>query len=686
MRAWKSLVFISFVTLVGCECAPLGVHETRFSCTGDDECVTGFVCLDVGQGLECVPAGTEPADAGDDAGVSADDAGVDAGAPDAGDDAGTPDAGDVDAGEDAGFDGGDDAGFDAGEPLDAGTLSLHFVTTQQNVAVDACSAIAVVEARSDGVAWAVPQSTPVALTSTPGGVRFYGNPNCNGAGATSFNINNGGSTTNFYMKASASNVYALQATAAGFVAASQDFEVGVTPTIITLAGIPGSVPGGKCQQVVVELRRAGALVNADMPVPVSLSAVNASQVRFYSSSSCTSTTTSVTIPMGASAAQFWMKPMTGGTQTVIATAAFDGDQATFTTNGVVRRFGCWFNASSVGADGGTVAGTTSRTCTFSPSVTDMNAAVLFSQFSSDVGSNGSVPSSGATRCRLTANNAVTCNRVHDLTAGEIYVQVAEIPQGFRVQRFAATNANCTGSQMTQPQDGGAFPFVVRSLSSTTNVLNGNHLGVARYEHPALTNTPPNCFAYEHQVAEWTGVTVTTGELDGGFPAGERELEVTSLPAVSTNALVLVQAGTLTTGGIPVCSSLVRGDLTTPTSLTLTRGAGDAGCPFGALTQVSWQRIDFGPRAHVDTYQVDFAPNQTTRQVTIAPVDTTRTIMLASNQSFGGQGVGETDDPSMVRVSSGNVRFSLPSSTRMDVTRGTSGHAAKVTVYVVELVP
>ena len=677
MRAWKSLVFISFVTLVGCECAPLGVHETRFSCTGDDECVTGFVCLDVGQGLECVPEGTEPVDAGDDAGA-ADDAGVDAGGPDAGDDSGSPDAGDVDSG--------DDAGFDAGEPLDAGALSLHFLTTQQNVPLNTCSGITLVEARSDGVAWQVPSLTEVSLSSTPGGVRFFENPMCSGAGVSTVVINQGGDNVDFYMRASDAGVYSVRAAANGFAPASQEFEVGVTPTIITLAGIPGSVPGGKCQQVVVELRRAGALVNADMPVPVSLSAVNASQVRFYSSSSCTSTTTSVTIPMGASAAQFWMKPMTGGTQTVIATAAFDGDQATFTTNGVVRRFGCWFNASSVGADGGTVAGTTSRTCTFSPSVTDMNAAVLFSQFSSDVGSNGSVPSSGATRCRLTANNAVTCNRVHDLTAGEIYVQVAEIPQGFRVQRFAATSANCTGSQLTQPQDGGAFPFVVRSLSSTTNVLNGNHLGVARYEHPALTNTPPNCFGYEHQVAEWAGVTVTTGELDGGFPAGERELEVTSLPAVSTNALVLVQAGTLTTGGIPVCSSLVRGDLTTPTSLTLTRGAGDAGCPFGALTQVSWQRIDFGPRAHVDTYQVDFAPNQTTRQVTSAPVDTTRTIMLASNQSFGGQGVGETDDPSMVRVSSGNVRFSLPSSTRMDVTRGTSGNAAKVTVYVVELVP
>ncbi len=673
MQTAKSLfLWVSMVALAGCDCGALGVDTTRFACSASEDCLEGFVCLDVGDGPECLPVGTEVPEA-------------DAGPVDAGEaDAGLPDAGvEEDAGvDDAGAD--DDAGTpDAAVDFDAGLLSLHFLTTQQNVAVNGCSAIALVEARADGVPYAVPQSTPVTLASSPGGVSFYENPTCTGMAATSVNINTGSDNVDFYMRAASANVYAVEASSPGFTSAAQDLEVGVSPQIITLAGVPGSVRGGECTAGVVELRRAGVLDAAVMPVNVALSAVNAGQVRFYSSSSCSSTTSNVTINTGASSTQFWMKPLTGGAQTIIATAPFDGDQLSFSTTPIVRRSSCFFAGATAAADGGVTAGTTQRSCTISPPVSDMNATLVLSQFTASLAA-GTPPNAASARCRLTAVNAVTCTRSSEAVNGNAVIQVAEVPQNLRVQRVGSSA--CPGSQPTAPLDGGPVPFVLRTVNSSTATITGNHLAVARFVDPDVTVTPAMCGGYEHQVAEWNGVTVTTGELDGGFTSGQAEATVTGLPAVSPDTVLLVQASPTNSASIAACEALVRGDLASPTSVTLTRGAVDAGCPLSPLPQVTWQRIDFGARADVDTYRLNFAPNQTTQTLTIAPVDSTRALVLASNQSFGGQGAGETAELSSTRVSTGTFSFTLTSNTSVTVTRPNSGSAASVTVYVVELTP
>ena len=76
LRAWPLLV-----VLAGCQCSPFGLENTRFVCTSQADCIEGFTCADLGQGLECVANGARA-------------------------DAGEVDAGQIDAGQDAGQDAG----------------------------------------------------------------------------------------------------------------------------------------------------------------------------------------------------------------------------------------------------------------------------------------------------------------------------------------------------------------------------------------------------------------------------------------------------------------------------------------------------------------------------------------------------------------------------------------------------
>lgn len=658
MRAWLTVIILSAAMLPACTCGPLGVNETRFACERSEECLEGFECIDLGEGAECLPVGTERPDAGEpeDAGTQNNDAGEE-----------PP----VDAGMEQ---------DDAGVP-DAGMLSLHFLTTQQNVAVGACSGITLVEARSDGAPWRVSADTTLTLSSTPGGVRFSDSATC-ASMTNSLTINTGANSANFYMSAASSGVYSVRVESADYVAAAQDLEVGVSPQIITLANIPGQVRGGACTRGTVELRRGGTLVMADMAIAVSLASMNAGQVRFFSDAACENSTSSLTIAMGSSSRDFWFKPFNANSQTISATASFDADQASFTSLNVVRRTGCYFSPAMALPDGGTQAGTLSRSCTLTNPVIDTNSSFLISQFIPN--SPVSAASALSVRCRLTSTTQATCTRNGDSSSGNAYVQVAEIPQNLKLQRAAASQ--CPAAVPLMPLDGGIAPFLLRAVSSGTPVMNGNHTAVARWVEPDVTTTPSVCGGYEHQLVEWRGVDVTSGELDGGFVAGQSEATLTGLPAVSNDSVLLVQAGLSNSNEMAACSLLVRGDMTSPTSVKLSRGAGDAGCPLGVVPQVTWQRIDFDARADVDTYRVTFAPQETVKMLIISPVDTSRTMMMTSSQSFAGQGAGETDEGSSVRGSAGTVSFSLMSSTNLQVTRGSSGSTSQFVIYVVELNP
>ena len=124
----------------------------------------------------------------------------------------------------------------------------------------------------------------------------------------------------------------------------------------------------------------------------------------------------------------------------------------------------------------------------------------------------------------------------------------------------------------------------------------------------------------------------------------------------------------------------------PTSLSFSRAAGDAGCPLTALELVHYERIDFGNKASVREYTATFARGVTSRTVTITPIDTTRTVVFSASQITGGQGAGESDFASPGGISEGLFQLVLTNPNTVTATRAESTSAASVTFYVAQLNP
>lgn len=704
MRISRLLALVPFLMLAaGCQCGPLGVDTTRFACSTDADCLSGFSCRDLGQGDECVRKDVVVVtDAGGDAGVvdaggddagepmdaSVDDAGLDdaglddAGADDAGlDDAGLDDAGSVDAG------GVDAGGLDAGTS-DAGTpvSKLAFTSAAQTVNITACSQQIVVETRN-----AANQTTPVAANTTvtlagaPAGLSFYGNQNCAGQpNATgTATITAGNSTATFYAAGSAANSYTLTATSTGLTSAMQTLVVQNAPNQLAFTNTPpATLRGGTCMPVSLESRRGGVAVAVTANSAVGLVAGPTGGAIFYSDANCTTAITTTQIALGSSTVALFVKPLTGGTVTLTANASFASAMQVLTVVPIVRRGQCTFNARVPLPDGGAQTDL-SNTCTFSPAVTDLNASMLFSA-STAVISTGELGVIEV-RCRLATTTTVACNRRQDADPASVHFQIAEVPTGLLVQRSTATN--CPGTVTLPTAVTPSKSFVLKSVANATANFDDEDTFVAQLTGPTTVSvSPTTCEGYDLQVVQWDGLTVDRGFVDGGMPLGALSASVTALPAAGSNRAVLAQPHTTVDGARPLCSTLVRPSMPSASSLSFSRAAGDAGCPLNALEQVHYERIDFGSKASVREYSATFAPGVTSRTVTITPIDTTRTVVFSASQISGGQGAGESDFDGPAGASEGLFQLVLTNSSTVTVTRAEASSAAGVTFYVAQLSP
>lgn len=692
-----ALVLLLVLAAAGCTCAPLGVDTTRFACEADADCLQGFVCRDVGAGPECVREGTQvdagaadaavdagALDAGDDAGAELDagaDAGEDAGV-DAGDDAGTePDAG-FDAGADAGFDAGIDAGTDAGVDGGAPPVRLAFTTAPQTVTTTQCSQVFLVETRTAAnVAAPVSTNTTLSLTSDAG-VAFFTASGCGGASTTQVVVAAGLSSTSFFARAPVAGTATLTASATGFMPATQPLVVRDPPTsLVFISTPPASIRGGSCVLATVEARRGTTAtpVAADTTVGLSASA----DVRFFTDPACAgASTASVVINGGASNVTFFMKPLTGGTTTVTAAAPFGSAMQTLTVVPITRRGQCDLRARTFLADGGP-SNDLSETCPFSPAVSDLSASFLVAQATSTLA--GSELGSAEVRCRLASTSTVTCVRSEGESAASVHFQVAEVPTGLLAQR--ASSFSCPAVTTLPIAVTPSSSFVLKSASSTSSIFDDDDAPVASLvsgTQVALNHTA--CSGLDLQVVQWNGVTVTRGALDGGIPDAGLVFPVTLPSSAGLNRLVLTQAGPTSNVDRPLCSQLVRGATSGSSGLTLTRAAGDAGCPLEPIETVAFERIDFGSRAVVREYSATFGPGATSRAVTITPVDVTRTLVMASSQAAGGQGAGETDRSGNARFTEATFQLVLTNATTVTVTRGEATSSAALTFFVLELVP
>ncbi|MFZ5444267.1 MAG: hypothetical protein ACOZQL_29995, partial [Myxococcota bacterium] len=472
----------------------------------------------------------------------------------------------------------------------------------------------------------------------------------------------------------------ITASASGLTPASQQLVVRDPPTsLVFLSTPPASIRGGSCLAATVEARRGSVPTPVAADTGISLTA--SADARFFTDSTCsTSAVNAVVLNGGAANVTFFMKPLTGTSLTVSATAPFGSAMQTLNVLPITRRGTCDFQTRTPLADGG-VTNDLSRTCSFSPPVSDLNASFLVSQTTAALV--GTELGSAEVRCRLASTSTVSCFRRQDESPASIYFQVSEVPSGMLVQRTSSFSCPATVTLTTPVTP--SKSFVLKSAASSSNTFDDDDTPVVELvsgTQLALSNTA--CSGLDVQVVQWDGVTVARSSVDGGLPDAGLSFTVGAPPA-GLNRMALVQPGVISTDR-PVCGLMLRGSTSSPAAIALTRGAGDAGCPLQPVEFVLSERIDFGSKASVREYSATFAPGVATRDVSIAPVDVTRTVVLASTQMAGGQGTGETDTASNARFTESAFHLVLTNSTTVSARRAETTSTAAVTFYVLELVP
>ncbi|MBW2534712.1 MAG: hypothetical protein JRI55_24680 [Deltaproteobacteria bacterium] len=184
-----------------------------------------------------------------------------------------------------------------------------------------------------------------------------------------------------------------------------------------------------------------------------------------------------------------------------------------------------------------------------------------------------------------------------------------------------------------------------------------------------------------QVVEMSGAKVTRGTT--GAMSGT-SLSVTGLGSVDQSRTLLLYSYRTTASDLVMCDRMVRGELTSSTTIGFSRGAGASGCSVTPVDAVAWQRVELPAGVKIQQVQATVAAGTGAVNVSLASaVDLGRTIALAGGQWTDGQGIGEgsfaTDDIIGAMVG----RHELTGTTTLKVTRDNTGGKAEWTSYVVE---
>lgn len=487
-----------------------------------------------------------------------------------------------------------------------------------------------------------------------------------------------------YFRGAAEGTFQLLATAPQLEVATQAAAVGAPPdALVFTTAAPPQTRAGSCLVMSVQAQRGGAAAVLPVNTPVTLSVAPTGGARFYGDAACSTPAADATIAAGTASATFFVKPLTAGTNTVTAAASFGMASQAVDTRAMVRRGSCGFSGPSPLADGGT-SYDTSETCSFSPAVQDLGAALLFAQVTATANHPGALEA----RCRLSSATQVQCGRRNGDSFAPIHFQVAEVPRGLTVQRFSSSTCPATLA-LAAPVDP-AKSFVVKAVANDGSLFDDEDTTAAVLDADGgqVSIQGMDCGGLDVQVAEWDGVTVTRALLDGGLPVGVTAAAFGGLPPASQATVALLQPNTASTADAPVCELLVRASVASPSEVQVSRGAGnaDGGCAGRAVEQVWLERVDFGSRAQVQQKTVTLAVGDTTAAVAITPVDASRAVVFASTQLGGGQAAGETDLVTPSRVHEASARCELTAADTVRVTRARALSTAVFTFYVVELDP
>jgi hypothetical protein len=447
------------------------------------------------------------------------------------------------------------------------------------------------------------------------------------------------------------------------------------PTVVAFLIGDQTLPAGGCSNPVeLELRDAyGNAAAFSSTTAAALTSQPAPGLLLFADSGCTTPLSDAQFAAGSSRTSFFFKGRTGGTFTLSsAPGGLPPASLGVTILPVVRSGNCRINDGSY-----------SVTCTISPAQLDPSKTMLFFQATSSQDN----PESASTRCELTDASTLTCTRSGNAGVDRIQWQTAELASGLRVQHLQAT---CGASDVTslpiQPVTD-TQTFLLVSSEQPGADQGSDDFYTAALAAPdrvdlRFSDICQDAWVASVQVVELTGAAVTRGET---APMTGTQLTVSNLPAVDPASTALLFTYRMTGGPAGICDRVLRGELTSSTSITFSRGAGDTDCTDAVIDAIAWERIDFGARARA-THVLVTMNGGTTTSISIPAVDPTRTLVFASGQAQSGQGGGESAYSADDVIGASVARHILTSPTSVDLSRGGSLGAARWTSTVLELEP
>ncbi len=455
------------------------------------------------------------------------------------------------------------------------------------------------------------------------------------------------------------------------------FQLAITTAALTL--IDGACVG----PVSFELRdSSGNPVTAGQATTVAFDVSPLGPVSLFSDSGCTSSAASATLAIGASGGDLYVRGTAPGAALLtLSSSGLASVSQTETVLAVARGGSCVLPA-----------GVTSVACPIAPPQLDTSHTMLFFAATGV----DSWPTYGEVRCVLTGPSAVTCDRETSGTVLGIQWQTLEPASGVQVQHLSYSCADVTAFSVTvQPvilssafvlgshhADGSLFnddDFITRELATSTRV----DIVTGTGDPCGIQGGTPLSGALE--VVEVSGASVTRG-VTGQMTT--QSLVVSGLTAVDPTSTALLFSERVYQMADSICDHGVRGEMTSPTSISFTRGQGSSvgSCLDSTVQAIAWERVDFGARARVVPFTVALDAGVATATAGIASVDSTRTVLFSTNVTLNGQTLGEGGFNGSGAAGEQSATFNLTSPTQVTLDRALSSGPAKFTGQAVEWVP
>ncbi|WP_224247076.1 hypothetical protein [Hyalangium gracile] len=568
---------------------------------------------------------------------------------------------------------------------------VGFVTPSATTVAGTCSAAVTIQSVDQyGNASPVNSATTVNLTdpgdSTDNQFEFFAVPGCGGSAVTSITIPTSPSVVSFsYRPRKARNV-TLTAGGNGLANGTQGHTVSpATAKKLVFKTAGQTLLAGTCA-----LRTVESQDDYDNPavdaLTVSLSASETAE--FFTAPDCnpSSLTTQVSIPAGMSTATFYFKGYKGGNNANLALALTasapgltDAIQSNNNITPTVRTGSCPLANNQM-----------SIQCPISPPLADGNRMFLtFQAITQDTRSDAA-----SVRCRVYNVNEVACDRDSTSTNPvSIHWRVAEFPNGVATHNPVV---DCGGNTTTEPLAGfdSTRTFLLLSSqrkgadqsSDVPRLAELTSSTQAEIRKTGGCGSPASSDKNNLQVVGYTGASVRRGltSLAAGQPT-----TTASLPAVVPGRSLLLYSYIYGGPSTQYCDRAVRGELTNATTVSFSRGEGDAtSCAGVPISSISWEVVEFPAGTVVQSLTRQLVALQPTLTVTLpTSVDPSRTVIITGGQWASGQVHGEGKHTGVDGISDMRAMATLaPDGSSITLTRATSVSTATFTFFVVQLKP